>query len=233
MFPILGSKVGLADRVVAEIQKLMFNGQLEPGMKLPPERDLAEQIGVSRTVIREAVRILVTKGLLETRPGVGTIVREVTSDQLAEPLNLLLQTKNVSIEHIHQVRSILEVEIAGLAALQATTEDIVCLQQIMAEMEQVKNEPDAFVARDNDFHRGLAKTTHNPLLIILLDSIRDLMQEIRLRVYLHPDILERVIPDHYQILDQVRAKNPAGARRAMQTHLEHARLIQEAMLGQE
>ena len=232
MFPTLGSKVGLADRVVQEIQTLIIEGQLEPGMKLPPERDLAEQIGVSRTVIREAVRILVTKGLLETKPGIGTIVREVTSDQISESLNLLLKTKNVSIEHLHQVRSILEVEIAGLAADQATQEEIAILQQIMIEMEQVKNEPTKFVGKDNDFHRGLAQTTHNPLLILLLDSIRDLMQEVRLRVYQHPDIFDNVIPDHYKILEQVSAKNSTGARQAMQEHLDHAQMLQRAMLGQ-
>lgn len=232
MFPILGNKVGLSQRVVNEIQKLIVDGQLEPGTKLPPERDLAEQIGVSRTVIREAVRMLVTKGLLDTRPGIGTIVRQVTSDQIIEPLNLLLQTQNVSMEHLHQVRSILEVEIAGLAALEATEEDITSLKQIMIEMEAVKNDPEAFVDKDNDFHQGLAKTTHNPLLIILLDSIRDLMREVRLRVYHYPDLFARVVPDHYTILEQVSAKNRVGARQAMQEHLDHARAIQVQVLGQ-
>jgi DNA-binding FadR family transcriptional regulator len=230
LFPTVGNKVRLVDRVVEEIQKLILGGQLEPGTKLPPERELADELGVSRTVVREAVRILVAKGLLETKPGVGTTVQEMTGDQLVGPLSILLQTHDISIENLHQVRSILEVEIAGLAALQATEEDIAELRRIMAEMDLAKDVPELFAAGDADFHQGLAKTTHNPLLIVLLDSIRDLMQEIRLAVHSHPDLVGRVGPDHHKILERVIAKDARGARQAMQEHLEHARGIQQAVL---
>lgn len=232
MFRNVGVQGGLVDRVVNEIQRVIVSGQLEPGMKLLPERELADELGVSRTVIREAVRILVAKGLLETKPGVGTIVRQVTSDQIVEPLSLLLQTQEggISIEHLHQVRRMLEVEIAGLAALQATEDDTAKLTGILDKMEAVLDIPEAFATRDADFHRGLARTTHNPLLIILLDSIRDLMQEVRLLVTRHPDLRQKVIPDHRKILERVEAKDPAGARQAMEEHLEHARRFQEELL---
>ena len=235
MFRNVGVQGGLVDRVVNEIQRVIMSGQLEPGMKLLPERELADELGVSRTVIREAVRILVAKGLLETKPGVGTLVRQVTSDQIVEPLSLLLQAQEegISIEHLHQVRHMLEVEIAGLAAMQATEEDIAELQTVLAEMESVTDIPESFAARDADFHRGLAKTTHNPLLIILLDSIRDLMQEVRLLVTRHPDLRKKVMPDHRRILDRVAAKDLDGARQAMEEHLEHARKFQEELLKAE
>jgi GntR family transcriptional repressor for pyruvate dehydrogenase complex len=204
-------------------------------MKLLPERELADELGVSRTVIREAVRILVAKGLLETKPGVGTIVRQVTSDQLVEPLSLLLraQEDDISIEHLHQVRRILEVEIAGLAAIQATEEDIAELKAVLADMESVTDIPESFAAKDADYHRGLARTTHNPLLIILLDSIRDLMQEVRLLVTRHPDLREKVMPDHRKILERVAARDPEGARHAMEEHLKHALRFQEELLKAE
>jgi DNA-binding FadR family transcriptional regulator len=232
LFRNVGTKGGLVDRVVDEVQRVIVNGHLEPGMRLPPERELAEKLGVSRTVIREAVRILVVKGLLETRPGVGTIVRQVTRDQIVEPLSLLMQTQQggISVDHLHQVRSILEVEIAALAALQATEEDIIALRQVLIEMDEVKNVPEAFAAKDSEFHQGLAKTTYNPLLIILLDSIRDLMREVRLMVTRHPGLGEQVMPDHEKILGRVAAQDPDGARRAMEEHLEHARRIQEELL---
>jgi DNA-binding FadR family transcriptional regulator len=232
LFRNVGIKGGLVDRVVNEIQRVIVDGQLEPDAKLPPERELAEELGVSRTVIREAIRILMAKGLLETKPGVGTIVRQVTRDQIVEPLSLLLQTQEggVSIEHLHQVRRILEVEIAGLAALQATEEDIEELKQVLDEMESVKDIPEAFVAGDADFHQGLAATTHNPLLIVLLASIRDLMREVRLMVTQHPDLREQVMPDHRKILEQVAAQDSAGARQAMEQHLEHAWRFQEDLL---
>jgi DNA-binding FadR family transcriptional regulator len=235
IFRNVGVQGGLVDRVVNEIQRVIVSGQLQPGMKLLPERELADQLGVSRTVIREAVRILVAKGLLETKPGVGTIVRQVTRDQIVEPLSLLLQTQKggVSIEHLHQVRRMLEVEIAGLAAQQATEEDIAELKEVLNMMEAVMDIPEAFATRDADFHQGLAKTTHNPLLIILLDSIRDLMQEVRLMVTRHPDLRESVMPDHQKILERVAAKDTAGARRAMEEHLGHARRFQEELLSKE
>jgi GntR family transcriptional repressor for pyruvate dehydrogenase complex len=225
LFRTIGTKGRLVDRVVNEIQELIVGGQLEPGTKLPPERELAEEIGVSRTVIREAVHILVAKGLLETRQGVGTIVRQVTGDQVVEPLSLLLQTRDggVSAEHLHQVRHILEIESAGLAALQAKEDDIAELKQIVAEMESAQDNPELFAAKDADFHRGLAKTTHNPLLIVFLDSIRDLMQEVRPLVARYPGLPRQVMPDHRKILERVIAKDPAGARQAMQEHLERAR----------
>jgi DNA-binding FadR family transcriptional regulator len=232
LFHNVGSKIGLVDRVVDEVQRVIVNGHLEPGMRLSPERELAEELGVSRTVIREAVRILVAKGLLETRPGVGTVVRMVTRDQIVEPLSLLMQTQagGISVDHLHQVRNILEVEIAGLAALQATEEDIVELRYVLVEMEAVKRVPEAFAAKDAEFHQGLAKTTHNPLLIILLDSIRDLMREVRLMVTRHPGLREQVMPDHEKILDCIAAQDPNGARQAMAEHLEHALRIQEELL---
>jgi len=90
----------------------------------------------------------------------------------------------------------------------------------------------AFVDGDSDYHQTLAKTSHNPLLVVLLDSIRDLMQEVRLQVHRHPEIYATVVPDHRRILECIIARDPDGARRAMQDHLEHARAFQQAFLAQ-
>jgi GntR family transcriptional repressor for pyruvate dehydrogenase complex len=199
---------------------------------LPPERELAEQIGVSRTVIREAVQVLVTKGLLETRHGVGTLVCQVSNNQFYESFNLFLLTHGVTLDDLHHVRSILEVENARLAALQATEADLARLRQILAEMEQVKADAQAFADKDAEFHTALAKTSHNPLMIILLDSIREPMQEIRLSVSQYSDLFATVMPDHSLIIEQIAARNAQGACQAMQAHLDHARAIQEKFLAQ-
>jgi DNA-binding FadR family transcriptional regulator len=226
-FRTIGNKGRLVDQVVEEIQGMIFNGSLEPGTKLPPERQLADQIGVSRTVIREAVQILVTKGLLETKHGIGTVVCQASNDYFAESLNLLLLTHGVTLDDLHHVRSILEVENARLAALQATEADIAGLRRILSEMEGVKSDAQAFADKDAEFHTALAKTSHNPLMIVLLDSIREPMQEIRLSVSRHPDLFATVMPDHTKIVERVVARDPEGAQQAMQAHLDHARKIQE------
>ena len=116
-FRVLGNKDGLVTRVVRAIQGQILGGRLAVGARLPPEREFSEQLGVSRTVVREAVRILVTKGLLDTRHGIGTTVRAVTREEVVRPMTLFLRTcgQEVSSEQLHQVRSILEVENAGLA----------------------------------------------------------------------------------------------------------------------
>jgi GntR family transcriptional repressor for pyruvate dehydrogenase complex len=231
MFRSVAAEGRLVDRVANEIQRLIVDGQLPAGIRLPSEMELAGRLAVSRTVIREAMQSLMAKGLLETRPGVGTIVRQVTRHQVVEPLSHLLRAHNASLDHLYQVRSILEVEIAALAAMQATPADIAELETVMVEMEAATGDAETLAARDADFHRGLGKTTHNPLLIILLDSIRDLMQEVRLRVSSHPELVRTIIPDHRRILDHVIANDPDGARRAMREHVEHARSIQLEVLA--
>jgi DNA-binding FadR family transcriptional regulator len=226
MFRNVGSKERLVDRVVNEIEQLIIAGSLVSGSKLPAERDFAEQLGVSRTVVREASRILVTKGLLEIRPGVGTMIREMTSEQVARPLTLFLQTQNggrISFGDLYQVRSILEVEIAGLAALQATAEEIDQLRQIVTGMEAVEDSPEVLARRDADFHSTLAKMTHNPLLAVLIGSIHDLLQEYVARVtpYLDPHT-ENVLL-HYELFERIEARDVEGARRSMRENIEQMR----------
>ncbi len=233
LFRTVGSKERLVDRVVNEIQGLIVAGQLEPGMKLPPERELAGELGVSRTVIRGAVQTLVAKGLLETRPGVGTIVRQVTRDQISQSLSLLVQIRNggVSFEELHQVRSILEVEIAGLAASQATEADLACLKKLTADMESSQDNMDLFAASDVDFHQTLARATHNPLLDLLLGVIRDLLKDYIAQVTKHLDPGRHVLPYHHQILQKVAAKDVAGARQAMRAHLKQIQKNHEEALA--
>lgn len=230
-FRTVGEKGDLVGRVVNELQRLILEGALQPGKQLPPERELTRQLGVSRTVLREATRTLVAKGLLESKPGVGTIVHQVTWEQVVEPLFLLMQTNkaSISLDHLHQVRSVLEVEIASLAASQAKQGEVDDLHRVLADMEAAEDSPAQFADHDAEFHRLLAETTHNPLFSILLDSIRDLMKEVRLMVASYPDLYPQVMFDHRLILEKVSAGDAVGAKKAMVEHLEHARGFQQRL----
>jgi GntR family transcriptional regulator, transcriptional repressor for pyruvate dehydrogenase complex len=223
------SKQRLVDRVVADIQALIIQGKLAVGAKLPPERELAELFGVSRTVIREAVRILVTKGLLESKHGIGTMVRQGTRDQLVEPLGWLLQRNDATLDDLHEVRTILEVEIAAEAAKRATAEDIAQLDQLIEHAATVRADPAAFAASDAEFHQLLAGILRNVMLSVLLDSIRTLMSEIRLQVSRNSEFGTTVLADHAVILEAIRSRDPVQARAAMQAHLVHARAFQRAL----
>lgn len=231
-FPAVGQKNRLVDRIVDEIQGQIITGNLPPGTKLPPERDLADQLRVSRTVLREATHALVAKGLLETRHGAGTIVRSMSVDRVTESLNWILQSQRLTLDHIHQVRSILEVEIASLAAQRATPAEIEMLSGMLALMESAVDYPEELARVDTEFHQRLADLSGNPLFSVLLESFRGLMSEVRLVVQNHPSLPQTVISDHRRIMDCIARHAPDEARQAMQIHLDHARAIQEEALLQ-
>jgi DNA-binding FadR family transcriptional regulator len=232
MFRSIGTKERLVDRVVNEIQRQILEGGLPPGTMLPPERELCEQLGVSRTALREAVRMLATKGLLETRPGVGTIVKQIGSDQISESIGFLLnQDSNLTLLHLHNVRRMLETENARLAAKNATEENIQRLQEITDEMEQALEDAEEFSLLDAEFHRALADSTQNPLLGILLDSIRDLFLDILIKIQFREHQLNYTLPDHRLIIEEVAAREPDRAAEAMRVHLEHAlRVMRKRLL---
>jgi GntR family transcriptional repressor for pyruvate dehydrogenase complex len=220
LFQTVGVPGRLVDRVVEEIEQSIISGRLKPGMKLPPERALTEELGVSRTVVREAIQILSAKGLLAARSGVGTIVRQVTRKSVLQSVNLLLQTnfEGVTYEHLLQVRTVLDIEIAGLAAQHATEADVAHLRQILNEMERAKHVPEAIIGFDTDLHHKLASMTGNPLLIIFIDLIWDLMEEeTRLVIqYVNPE--RDIIAVHPPIVEKIAARDVAGARQAAQLH---------------
>ncbi len=232
MFRNIGTSDRLVDRVANEIQSVIATRQLSPGTKLPPERELCEQLGVSRTALREAVRMLVSRGLLEIRPGSGTTVRKMTSDQISEPLAMLIHTHDQTItpDHMHEVRSILEVGIVRMAAANATESDIADLNAIIRALEKRGIRPAEFAEKDQELHRRIAQASHNALLVVLLDSIRDVMQEIHSRVHRYPGLVEIVNPDHKRIVDRIAARDEDGAAEAMHDHLEHAKAVQTKML---
>jgi GntR family transcriptional repressor for pyruvate dehydrogenase complex len=231
-FASVGQKDDLVDRVVQAIERQILDGRLPPGTRLPPEREFSISLRVSRPVVREAVRILVTRGLLETRHGIGTKVRAISHEEIVKPLTLFLQTcgQEVNIGHLYQVRSILEVENAAMAARQATDADLADLVRICCEMESAASDPPEFALKDSEFHRRLSETTHNPLMILLLDSIQTMMSEVRILVSKQPDLFDRVMPTHLQIVERIKSRDPDGARLAMREHVGIALIIQRELI---
>jgi GntR family transcriptional regulator, transcriptional repressor for pyruvate dehydrogenase complex len=227
----------LVERVAEQIEGRIVGGQLTAGERLPSERELAEQFGVSRTVIREAVRVLAAKSLLEVRSGSGTVVRAPTTRAIAQSMTLLLRTGE-RIDHaaIHEVRRTLEVEIAGLAAERRTAEDSTRLAELLAEMAALfDGEPavvrDRFTTNDVLFHAALARATHNELFVLLLDSIADVMLEVRRIGFEATGTHQDTLADHRAIFEQVRAGHAEGARDAMRAHLVNSERVMLAGLA--
>ena len=182
LFEAVERESTLAQRVGQKIQQVIVQNRLRPGDRLPSERDLAERFGVSRTVIREAVRSLMAKGILEVRAGSGTIVRAPSTSFLSDYLELYLSMRSGKFDYrkVVEVRRLLEVEIAGLAAERRDEEDLRTLERILAQAEEHLDDPDAFVELDVQFHSALAQATHNELFLVLLESIAGVMVQVRL-----------------------------------------------------
>lgn len=220
-FKRVGNKTRLVDRVVEEITAAVIEGRLEAGTHLPPERELAEKLGVSRTVLREAIKILTAKGMLMTRHGAKTVVREITGRQVAEPLRLLVETRNrrqVSFEQLHQVRSIIELAAAALAAAHPSRGEVEGLKRILGEMENSCDDPVVLADKDAGFHRYLISMVKNPLLEAISDTVRELMHNYIVLATPYLDPAKDVLPPHRAVFEAIASADPDRAREAMKRH---------------
>lgn len=219
----------LYERIVSQIEQRIEAGTLKVGDQLPSEHELAEQFAVSRTAVREAIKALRQKGLVEIRPGRGTFITNATMDTIRNSLGMLVKFggKNGSMNLV-EVREIMEPEIAALAATRITDEYVTAMREAVKTMETALDNVDVFVEADLDFHLALAEGTQNPFIPILMDSIIDLLREQRKRIGLTKGGLQRGQVHHKKILDAVTRRDSKAARQAMQDHLLQVRQDSEA-----
>jgi GntR family transcriptional regulator, transcriptional repressor for pyruvate dehydrogenase complex len=224
---ISGSKRGvrLSDQVVSQLQTMIKQRAFAPGERIPSERELCETLGVSRTVVREAVGTLVAKGLLEVRPGGGTAVRHpdpAIAMQLVTAA-LISSGGEVGFEHLQEVRALLEVEIAGLAAVRRTAPELAGIRAQLEATQEFEGDPQRWAEADVAFHAAIAEATHNPLYPILLGSISGLLMEVRLTGIRLTGTPQRAFKHHINILAALEAGKGVDARKAMQAHLRESR----------
>jgi DNA-binding FadR family transcriptional regulator len=199
--------------VVEQIQEAIIAGTLKPGSQLPAERDLKERFGVSRGTLREALRVLEQKGLIEIRPGVsgGSIVREVNSEQLSENLGLLIRNRTVSLRDLAEFREGIEGKVAALAARRAGEQDLATLRGLLAEAEgylkQGRTGWDAFIRTDEKLHMALARISANQLFISVLESVY-----LNIHTYYENYLPrgKRILEENYDDLKEIVAAVAAG-----------------------
>ncbi len=222
--PIHSSKV--FERVAEQIEKRILDGELHKGDRLPTERELAEQFQVSRTAVREAMKILAQKGLVDMRPGRGTIVIDGASAAMQNSIGLMMKLKLGEIggsDSLVEFRTILEIEIAALAAARTTEKEISVMRAAIEAMDESLSDVDAFIAADNNFHEALAEATQNALIIILINSIVSLLSEQRKQIFEVEGGPQRGQIHHRRILESVIRRDPEAARAAMRSHLQQVR----------
>lgn len=207
----------LHEGIVLRLRDLIRQGELRHGSRLPPERALAEQFGVGRSSVREAIRSLELQGLVVTRHGSGSFVDTQSLDAVAT----LMAPGNGSggLADIFEMRHLLEPQIAALAARRATGGDIERLATILEEQKRQIMEGETGVDADTEFHFTLATATHNPALVKVVNAVEDVLRRSRDRYLQRPGRPERSLHSHHEILEMVRAGDDAGARRAMDHHL--------------
>lgn len=212
----------LYEKIVEQIERRIVSGELKVGDQLPSERELSEQFRVSRTAVREAVKALREKGLVEVRPGRGTFIANATSQVVRDSLGLMLKIGQ-SADDLVEVREVLEPEIAALAAARATEEQIGVLQAAVVTMDAALSDARAYIEADLDFHLTLAEATQNSLIPTLLDFIVVLLREQRTRIFNVEGGPARGQFHHKRILAAVLSRDPQIAREAMRAHLQQVR----------
>jgi GntR family transcriptional repressor for pyruvate dehydrogenase complex len=214
----------LYEQIVQQIEASILKGTLKPGDQLPAERELAQQFGVSRTAIREAVKALREKGLVEAYSGRGTFITNGTSQAIRQSLDLLVKIgQPEGSAHLVEVREILEPEIAALAAGRADDQDRDALREAVAVMDRARQDSDAFIEADLDFHLSLAEAAANPIILSLIDSIVGLLREQRMRTFYVQGGPERGQYHHNRILEAIEQRDPDKAREYMRAHLQQVR----------
>lgn len=234
-YHLLEREPTLASRATEQLQALIVTRQFKPGDRLPSERELGESLGVSRTVIREALRTLSAKGLLEVRIGSGTFVRKPSGDVISELLSILMsptEAGDVSHAQVHEMRRVVEVEMAGLAAARREESDLVRLRLLVKEVSRPDISREDYIRADVGFHNALARASKNPLFPIVLTSIEDLLVHVRLLASHLPEALSDAIVYHGRVLAEIEKGSVSGARRVMEDHLiQSKRLASRALLA--
>ncbi|WP_378953924.1 FadR/GntR family transcriptional regulator [Pelosinus sp. sgz500959] len=211
------------EEVIEQVKKLIIDGKLQPGDKLLSERELAEKLGVSRASIREAFSALEMMGILTIRPGEGSFVRQVSYEGMFEPLSFLLQVDIDNVMQLLEVRKILEVEIATLAATRATPEDIELIRHALNNMVDEVNVGEIGDIADAEFHFAVVKAAHNPILMTLINTISELMANTvrfsRRKIFMVENMPTMLYDSHCLIFQAIVNKEPKKAGSLMYDHL--------------
>lgn len=213
--------------VLKQINNLISEEKLRPGDRLMGEREMAVELGVSRTTLREALRTMELLGWVEIKPGGGTFIRDAQLNEVISPLALALSVEPTRIEELWETRITLEVECAGLAALRASEEDLQQISQALHDMQSKLEDLDAYAKADMRFHFLVTQAAHNSMMIRLLQTfvihIYELIKKAGPLRFSHDIGGLCTIQEHISIYDAIVNHNAEEARILMRGHLEGSR----------
>jgi GntR family transcriptional regulator, transcriptional repressor for pyruvate dehydrogenase complex len=211
----------VAQEAIDTIKHMIVRGELQAGQRLPPERDLAGQLRVSRPSLREAIRALIALNILESRHGDGTYVSSLEPELLAEPIDFVLQVNASAIFALFEARRVLEAGVAALAAERASDLELAQLEDFVKRGRGKLSDPEAFIEHDVEFHDRIRRAARSPVLSSLLASVSGLSYESRRRTAQSSAVRAKALADHQSMVRTLKARDPEAAREAMVEHLRH------------
>lgn len=210
-----------AEEVVTRLREMIHRGELHSGDRLPPERDLAKLLGVSRPTLRAGIRSLSTVGILQSRQGAGTFVAEAEESPTLDssPLRMLSALHGFTSDEMFEARLALEMSIAGLAARRATSEQMTLMAEEVAGMFASLDEPEQYLVHDMQFHQTIAAASNNRILTALMNMVATILFDTRSKTVKRAKDLKESAEQHRNIYRAMRERDPEAARTAMHDHL--------------
>ena len=220
-------KSAISEDIIARLLTMIKEGQLQPGTKLPPERELAEAMQVSRPSLREALRALSIMNIIEIRQGDGTYITSLEPELLVEHLDFVFSLSDSTIIELFEARKIVEVGLAAMAAQRITDEEIAKLEKSLSDSIENVADHALFLQADVELHETIVEAARNPFLKRFMASIYNLGHASRSRTVEIPGVVEQVVEDHRAIVSALKTRNPERARQTMLQHLNNveARLL--------
>ncbi len=220
---LVSQREPLSQQVSERIIELIATNHLKPGDMLPSQQELSDLFGVSRTVVREGLQALSGMGVIRVSQGIRAQVIKADPAALAAIMRISAGAGTKGMENLLAVRGILEPEVAALAAIHASLNDIDRMREAVVSMDGALDDVSRFIDADEQFHISLAEATGNELLSRITSPVVNLLQEMRRIAVQAPGAMQRAQVWHHAILENVQGRDPVGARSAMQSHLTQIR----------
>jgi GntR family transcriptional repressor for pyruvate dehydrogenase complex len=211
----------VAEMVARRILEMVTSRALKPGDQLPPERELAEMLAVSRPSVREAIRGLSILGVVKVRQGGGAFISQLDGDALLGPIRFFLALEEMNIRELYDARSLIEGDVARRAAQSMTDAQLQTLEALLDAQTDTVSDPQAFRVADFRFHAAIWAGCGNAFLKRIGESLNSLGLEFRRRASENPAVLEQSLRDHRRLFDALKARDPSAAADAAEAHMQN------------
>jgi GntR family transcriptional repressor for pyruvate dehydrogenase complex len=210
----------IPDEIANRLRLLIVDGTFKPDRPLPSERELARRLRVSRNSVRDAIRRLEVVGLLEARHGQGTFLRELSVDNLVTPMASVLTFNRARQADLMDVRRVFEPAVAGMAARRADASEIDEVDRILVAQRRKVQSGKPTIGEDTAFHAALARATHNPVIVGIMETLNDLLVESRARALQRRGHSMLSLGGHAAVLKALRRRDSNRAAIAMREHID-------------